>query len=214
MSQNNTQQTGTRFYFSIIEGDLKRKALPTDPETAVSKRTNKSGKEMDEYTATSIGGKIKDFNLFTEEYQGKKFTNLVINLSDIGENYVINIPAESRYYSSFVTKLPNIDFSQYVELSTFKFQPKDKLKPISGVTLKQGLGKVPDFYSKTNPLPNVPDFPTGGDLNEIKMWGLQQAISLKKVLEQQRERLFSVINTPEPVAENNNSEQVEDDLPF
>ena len=206
MAQNNRQQTGSRFYFRIIEGDLRRKALRTDENT--TKRTTKDGSEVEEFTANSLSGILKSFELVTNEYQGKKMTDLVVTLYDIGETYIIQIPVESRYFSSFVVKLPNINLNETVELSSYKFTPKDRVKALTGISIKQNGQKITDFYNKDNQLPGVPAFPADGDDSEKKMWGLQQTIALKKLLAEQQERL------KEPAKETVSNEEEDSQLPF
>lgn len=210
MAQNTKQpKTGSRFYYKIIEGDFRRKALATDEKTV--KRTKKDGTEVEEYIAKDLSGVLKSFELVQGEWQGKKMTDLVITVEDIGETYVIQIPADSKYFSSFVNKLPNLNFGERVVMSPYHFTPKDKVKPLSGITIYQDKVKVKDFYSKDNPLPGVPEFPANGDDSERKMWGLQQTIALKKVLAEQQGRLAEKTNEPEPVS---NPAEEDSDLPF
>jgi hypothetical protein len=187
MAQNTNNKTqGSRFYYKIIEGEFRRKALATDENTV--KRTTKDGTEVEEFKADSLSGDLVSFELVTQEYQGKKMTDLVVTLHDIGETYIIQIPVESRYFQSFVNKLPNMDFSEPVNLMAYKFTPKDKVKPVSGIAIKQDGHKIEDYYNKNNPLPGVPEFPANGDDSEKKMWGLQQTIALKKLLTEQQGR--------------------------
>lgn len=212
MAQNNTTRTqGSKFYYKIIEGELRRKALATDENTV--KRTTKDGTEVEEFKADSLTGSLKSFELVTQEYQGKKMTDLVVTLYDIGETYILQIPVESRYFSSFINKLPNINLNDNIELGSYKFTPKDRVKPVSGIFIKQNGNKVFDFYSKDNPLPGVPEFPMNGDDSEKKMWGLQQTIALKKVLAEQQGRLAKEGNefAQEPA---NTPAEGEDDIPF
>ena len=66
MAQLNNTTTGTRYYYNIIEGDLRRKALATDAPEFIVKRTTKQGKEVDEFVAKSgLSGVIGAFELAT-----------------------------------------------------------------------------------------------------------------------------------------------------
>ncbi len=209
MAQHTRQATGSRFYYKIIEGEFRRKALATDENTV--KRTAKDGTELEEFKADYLSGELKSFELVTQEYQGKKMTDLVVTLYDIGETYIIQIPVESRYFQSFINKLPNIDFSEPVNMMAYRFTPKDKVKAVSGISIKQDGHKVEDYHNKNNPLPNVPDFPVNGDDSEKKMWGLQQTIALKKLLAEQQVRFKDQQNTQEPA---NKEAEENSDLPF
>lgn len=210
MAENNNHQHGKRLYYSVIDGELRRKANPEDNQEYVKKRTRKDGVEVSEYVPSSISGIISSFEIRTEDFQGKKISKLSITLSDVGEEYVIQIPVDSRYFGSFVQKLPNIKFNNSVEISVYDFVDKAN-KKVAGVTVKQN-GKVADYFTKDNPLPNVSAYPFDGDDDEKKLWGIQRTKALKSVVVSQYDRLKNELVADMPVSESiiNNSE----DLPF
>jgi len=133
----------------------------------------------------------------TEDFQGKKISKLNVTLTDVGEEYMIQFSVDSRYFGSFVAKLPNINFNKSVEVSVYDFTDKFN-KKVAGVTVKQG-SKVPDFYTKENPLPGVSAYPSDGDDDEKKLWGIQRTKALKLVVSSQYDRLKSELQLDAPV---------------
>jgi hypothetical protein len=218
MAQNNNTTSGaTKFYFNIIEGELRRKAKQDDDQQFVRNRTNKSGLEVSEFAVGSLSGILENFGVVTEEYNGKKMSSLVLNIRDVDELYIVNIPVDSKYFGTLVRRLPNIDFSSYVTISPYDFVAKDNGKRKVGISVKQNNNKVLDAFSKENPLPGVGEFPIGGDDDEVKLWGIQYTKALKQLVASQLERLnVSKVNAqvaavaPEVDTQDNPA----DDLPF
>jgi hypothetical protein len=187
MAENNRTQS-RKVYYSVIDGELRRKARQEDNIEYVKKRTRKDGTEVSEYVASSISGNIKSFEIKTEDFGGKKISKLSIDIQDIGDEYNIQIPVESRYFSSFITKLPNLSQNNFIELSVYDFVDKSG-KKVAGVTIKLENGeKVTDFYNKENPIPGVPNYPANGDDDEKKLWGIQRTKALKSILNEQSSR--------------------------
>ena len=207
MAENNNNQHSKRLYYSVIDGELRRKANPEDNQEYVKKRTRKDGVEVSEYVPSSISGTISSFEIKTEDFQGKKISRLNVTLSDVGEEYLIQFPVDSRYFGSFVSKLPNVKFNNSVEISVYDFTDKTG-KKVAGVLVKQG-SKVPDFFTKENPLPGVSAYPFDGDDDEKKLWGIQRTKALKSVVVGQYERLKS-----ELVADAPSVSDYSDDIPF
>jgi len=209
MAENNNNQHSKRLYYSVIDGELRRKANPEDNQEYVKKRTRKDGVEVSEYVPSSISGIISSFEIKTEDFQGKKISRLHVTLSDVGEEYLIQFPVESRYFGSFVSKLPNVKFNNSVEISVYDFTDKSG-KKVAGVLVKQG-SKVPDFFTKENPLPGVSAYPFDGDDDEKKLWGIQRTKALKSVVVNQYERLKSELVADAPSVSNSD---YSDDIPF
>jgi hypothetical protein len=207
MAENNNNQHSKRLYYSVIDGELRRKANPEDNQEYVKKRTRKDGVEVSEYVPSSISGVISSFEIKTEDFQGKKISRLNVTLSDVGEEYLIQFPVESRYFGSFVSKLPNVKFNNSVEISVYDFTDKTG-KKVAGVLVKQG-SKVPDFFTKENPLPGVSAYPFDGDDDEKKLWGIQRTKALKAVVVGQYERLKSELVVDAPSVSD-----YSDDIPF
>jgi len=196
MAENNNSQHAKRLYYSVIDGELRRKVNPDDNQEYIKKRTRKDGTEVSEYVPSSISGYVSSFEIKTEDFQGKKISKLNLVIVDNGDEYVIQFPVESRYFGSFVGKLPNVDFGSEVEVSVYDFVDRTN-KKVAGVTIKSNGNKVSDAFSKSNPLPGVMDYPASGDDDEKKLWGIQRTKALKGVLQAQYERLKSNIEEQE-----------------
>lgn len=207
MAENNNTQHSKRLYYSVIDGELRRKANPEDNQEYVKKRTRKDGVEVSEYVPSSISGTISSFEIKSEEFNGKKISRLNVTLTDSGDEYLIQFPVESRYFGSFVQKLPNINFEKPVDISVYDFTDKFN-KKVAGVTVKQG-SKISDFYTKENPLAGVSPYPADGDDDEKKLWGIQRTKALKSVVSSQYERLKSELVVDAPVVSD-----YSEDIPF
>jgi len=138
-------------YLYIINGKLTQKV--TEGADGAVQRTNKKGTVVYEKHFSSVAGYIKDLKI-----EGSDFgDNLIVHMIDGGENCQIQISVESRYFTSFVAKIGNVDTSQGVEIKTFSFQPEDK--KVSGVNFYQSGGKVDYFINKDNQPEGYPPFP-------------------------------------------------------
>jgi hypothetical protein len=209
MAENNNSQHAKRLYYSVIDGELRRKANPEDNQEYVKKRTRKDGVEVTEYVPSSISGNVSSFEIKTEDFQGKKISKLNVTLTDIGEEYLIQFPVESRYFGSFVSKLPNVNFANPVEISVYDFIDKSN-KKVAGVTVKQG-SKITDYFTKDNPLPGVSAYPFDGDDDEKKLWGIQRTKALKAVVIGQYDRLKSDLVVGDQSESNSDYSE---DIPF
>lgn len=207
MAENNNHNHSKKLYYSVIDGSLRRKANPEDNQEYVKKRTRKDGVEVSEYVPSSISGYISNFEIKTEDFQGKKISKLHVTLSDSGEEYLIQFSVDSRYFGSIVSKLPNIDFNKSVEVSVYDFTDKFN-KKVAGVTVKQG-SKIADYYTKENPLPGVSSYPADGDDDEKKLWGIQRTKALKAVVAGQYDRLKNELQIDSPV-----QSAYSEDVPF
>lgn len=209
MAENRIPSSGSKTYYSIIEGEIRRKAKPGDDEQYIRKRVNKSQQEVQEFAVGALTGRIKNVAVIVKDFNGKKISNLELDLEDVGEVYQLQIPVESKYFGSLVEKLPNLDYNQYVNVSVYDWTPAGE-KRKTGVSIKQNNNKVPSFYSKENPLPGVGDFPRTGEDEDVKLWGIQRTKALKKVVESENLRL----RAPQPTATPQVANHEPDDLPF
>lgn len=110
---------GSSKYYSIFEGTFRRVVTP-DTEGAV-KRTNKNGRDVYEMVLEALDGYITRMYVYTHaEYKEQ----LVITLMDKDGLYVIELPLNSGYASSFLTRVENIDFKRPVELRPYEIADK------------------------------------------------------------------------------------------
>lgn len=209
MAENNNNQHSKKLYYSVIDGELRRKANPDDNQEHVKKRTRKDGVEVMEYVPSSLSGFVSSFEIKTEDFQGKKISRLNVTLSDAGHEYLVQFAVESRYFGSFVSKLPNVNFNNPVDISVYDFIDKSG-KKVAGVTIKQGA-KVTDYFTKDNPLPGVSSYPFDGDDDEKKLWVIQRTKALKTVVIGQYDRLKNELVSD---VQGTQASDLSTDLPF
>jgi hypothetical protein len=132
-------------YWSIMGGQLARKVDASFEGAKM--RTNKAGVQVWEELTRALMGKIRDVNVFENTFDNKKIKQLVIKLiPKDGWLYVINIPVQSRYYGSFLEKLPNILLKDSVEIAPYDFEDEKTKRKNQGITIKQNDVKLQSYY--------------------------------------------------------------------
>jgi hypothetical protein len=100
-----------------------------------------------EIAYSSVTGKIKGMDKRDHEYG----TDLTLIVEDGDQRYAIQMPFSSRYSSSFLKAVPNLNLSDEVKLAPWAMTDKnDPTKQVTGITMYQG-GKVPSYYTKEDP---------------------------------------------------------------
>ena len=133
-------------YLSVADGYLVRSYKEANANT--TERVTKTGKlvyeeKFKDLTALLISGETK------ENDYGKQWAFKFINE---GVTYIVNISYSSRYASSFLKALPNIDLSIPVKFMPWSMVDKnDSLKKITGITCYQNGNKIAPAFTKDNP---------------------------------------------------------------
>ena len=133
-------------YLSVADGYLVRSYKEANANT--TERVTKTGKlvyeeKFNDLTALLISGETK------ENDYGKQWAFKFI---DEGVTYIVNISYSSRYASSFLKALPNIDLSIPVKFMPWSIIDKnDPLKKITGITCYQNGNKIAPAFTKDNP---------------------------------------------------------------
>ena len=133
-------------YLSVADGYLVRSYKEANANT--TERVTKTGKlvyeeKFKDLTALLISGETK------ENDYGKQWAFKFI---DEGVTYIVNISYSSRYASSFLKALPNIDLSISVKFMPWSMVDKnDSLKKITGITCYQNGNKIAPAFTKDNP---------------------------------------------------------------
>lgn len=113
-----------------------------------STRTTKTGKTVHEEKFDYIEGILISLKTKENDY-GKQYT---LGVQDGDDKFYINISYSSRYATSFLKALPNIDISKPVKLMPWSMADKnDATKKITGITMWQGGEKITPFYTKEAP---------------------------------------------------------------
>lgn len=133
-------------YLSVADGNLVRQHKQANADTV--ERITKTGKQVFEEHFKDLKAKLVDLETRENDY-GKQWQ---LKFKDGEDNYIIQIPYSSRYASSFLKALPNVDLTEPVRFMPWSMQDKnDATKKVTGITLYQTGGKIASFYSKENP---------------------------------------------------------------
>jgi len=134
-------------YWNITGGKFARNA--NEGEAGAMKRENKFKKIVWEIFSDGLTGNIIDVNVYENSFDGIKTKQLVIKLIPVeGWVYVINVSKESRYFNSFIEKLPNININEKVELYPYNFEDKETGKKQTGITVIQNGIKITTAYKE------------------------------------------------------------------
>lgn len=133
-------------YLSVADGNLVRQHKQANAQT--TERITKTGKLVYEERFKDLTAKLDGITTRENDY-GKQWQ---LRFQDGGDYYVISLPYSSRYASTFLKVLPNIDLAK--ELRFMPWAMKDKMDPtkiITGITLYQDGEKVAPYYTKEDP---------------------------------------------------------------
>lgn len=133
-------------YLSVADGNLVRQHKQANAQT--TERLTKTGKLVYEERFKDLTAKLDGITTRENDY-GKQWQ---LKFQDGGDYYVISLPYSSRYASSFLKVLPNIDLSQEIRFMPWAMKDKmDATKTITGITLYQNGEKIAPYYTKEDP---------------------------------------------------------------
>jgi hypothetical protein len=145
MALNSTGGSNTIF-LSISDGALTRTFKEANQNTR--ERVTKTGRLVHEQHFRDVEGLITGLETRENDY-GKQWW---LSLEDGDEKYIITMPYSSRYASSFLKALPNLDKSKNVKIMPWSMTDKqDASKKVTGVTMYQDGIKVLPAYTKDEP---------------------------------------------------------------
>jgi hypothetical protein len=176
-------------YLSVADGNLVRQHKQATERT--TERLTKTGKLVFEERFKDLTAKLENITTRTNEYG----TQWQLEFSDGDATYIVSLPYSSRYSSSFLKALPNVDVSKELRFMPWAMKDKqDATKTITGVTLYQDGEKIAPAYTKENPngLPQMV---------KIKVKGKEQwdDSDMMQFLEQIAFKLFADQNDNNPV---------------
>jgi hypothetical protein len=188
MALSNLGGTNTT-YLSVADGNLVRQHKQATERT--TERLTKTGKLVFEERFKDLTAKLENITTRTNEYG----TQWQLEFTDGDATYIVSLPYSSRYSSSFLKALPNVDVSKELRFMPWAMKDKqDATKTITGVTLYQDGEKIAPAYTKENPngLPQMV---------KIKVKGKEQwdDSDMMQFLEQMAFKLFADANDNNPV---------------
>ena len=133
-------------YLSVADGNLVRQHKQANDRT--SERLTKTGKLVFEERFKDLTAKLDGIDTRENDY-GKQCQ---LKFQDQGDFYIVSLPYSSRYASSFLKALPNLDLSKEVRFMPWAMKDKnDATKTITGITLYQDGEKIAPYYTKEDP---------------------------------------------------------------
>lgn len=226
-----TRNEQQKVFWSVFNGKLSRKAH--EGEEGAVQRTNKLGKKVTEVYRDGLEGLLYDINIDETTFDKTKVKSLKITLTNNGIFHVINFPKESRYFGSFLEKVPNIKGGSDIQIRPYNFEDENE-KKIIGVNVFQSGNKLTsgyktrkgDKWTYNNGFPPFPEnwntlaerekkiyFMDVDDFweNEVKIWRKNNAPDYKAA----REEYDNDEQNQQPQAKNNKyRKETTDDLPF
>lgn len=230
MSNSNpfTESNEKAIYFSVFQGKISMsvKASQAKDEGVIT-RTNKDGVEVYERHFDAIAGIITKIELKLPPQDKPTFgKQWVITFNKGGLVAKLNMKYDSGYALGFLKRLPNIDFNKEVKLRPSFFIPEGKTKEGAFMSVYNGGNKVEPYFTKDNPngLPQLEEVVFKGE----KQWdNSKQMAYFETVVEAANTKIKSLLpdgdiqpsgdgnaTISSSVPQNNNTSEVEDDLPF
>jgi len=183
-----SQLGGTNtIYLSVADGNLVRQHKQATERT--TERITKTGKLVYEERFKDLTAKLVKIDTKENDY-GKQWQ---LNFTDGEVTYIVSLPFSSRYASSFLKALPNVNLYKEVRFMPWAMKDKnDVTKTITGITLYQDGNKIAPAYTKEDPngLPQM---------TKIKVKGKEQwdDSDMMLFLENMANNIFSVVTATE-----------------
>ena len=183
-----SQLGGTNtIYLSVADGNLVRQHKQATERT--TERITKTGKLVYEERFKDLTAKLVKIDTKENDY-GKQWQ---LNFTDGEVTYIVSLPFSSRYASSFLKALPNVNLYKEVRFMPWAMKDKnDATKTITGITLYQDGNKIAPAYTKEDPngLPQM---------TKIKVKGKEQwdDSDMMLFLENMANNIFSVLTATE-----------------
>jgi len=171
-------------YLSVSDGNLVRQHKTANDCT--TERVTKTGKLVFEERFKDLTGNITNVNTRENDY-GKQWQ---LTFQDGADTYIVSMPYSSRYASSFLKALPNINIEEPLRFMPWAMKDKnDVSKTVTGITMYQDDTKIAPAYTK--------DAPNGlPQMEKIKVKGKEQwdDSAMMEFLEQTALKIFAKHN--------------------
>jgi len=171
-------------YLSVSDGNLVRQHKTANDRT--TERVTKTGKLVFEERFKDLTGNITNVNTRENDY-GKQWQ---LTFQDGADTYIVSMPYSSRYASSFLKALPNINIEESLRFMPWAMKDKnDVSKTVTGITMYQDDTKIAPAYTK--------DTPNGlPQMEKIKVKGKEQwdDSAMMEFLEQTALKIFAKHN--------------------
>ena len=133
-------------YLSVSDGNLVRQHKTANDRT--TERVTKTGKLVFEERFKDLTGMITNVSTRENDY-GKQWQ---LTFTDGADTYIVSMPYSSRYASSFLKALPNINIAEPLRFMPWAMKDKnDVSKTVTGITCYQDGVKIAPAFTKEEP---------------------------------------------------------------
>jgi hypothetical protein len=133
-------------YLSVSDGNLVRQHKTANDRT--TERVTKTGKLVFEERFKDLTGIITNVNTRENDY-GKQWQ---LTFTDGPDTYIVSIPFSSRYASSFLKAVPNVDATKPLRFMPWAMKDKnDVSKTVTGITMYQDGNKIAPAFTRDEP---------------------------------------------------------------
>lgn len=136
-------------YYHLFDGSICR-TVKTPTEESKS-RVNKNGEQVNEVFVGGLSGKLTDIKHREFEVNGVKEYSWEFTIEDADGRYILSLPVNSRISQQLLSRLPNVDFSKEIALTTGKGFDEDKGKEFQWCNVHQGKDKIASHFTKETP---------------------------------------------------------------
>jgi hypothetical protein len=145
-------------YINILSSDGTFRQTVTEGTPGAVRRDweTKDGAKGTKYELVygSLDGVITGISFYDGDF-GK---NLILEMTDGDDKYVVSMATGMPFFEDFAKKLPNIDKTKPVSLAPYAFED-DKGKTRKGVTVTQDGKKLQNYYYDFSGKENINGFP-------------------------------------------------------
>lgn len=136
-------------FLGINEGKITQRVKEGD--SGAEPRVKTDGTIIYERRFGYITGLLTGISIKSTPYGTTEIKSFVLQLSDVGENYQLEINYDSAYAKSFLKSIlnPEVDFSQNITLTPWYKVQNDKKK--SAIYLSQNGKQIDWYFTKDNP---------------------------------------------------------------
>jgi hypothetical protein len=133
-------------YLSVSDGNLVRQHKTANDRT--TERVTKTGKLVFEERFKDLTGIITNVNTRENDY-GKQWQ---LTFTDGPDTYIVSMPFSSRYASSFLKAVPNVDATKPLRFMPWAMKDKnDVSKTVTGITMYQDGNKIAPAFTRDEP---------------------------------------------------------------
>ena len=141
------EKKGNKMFLKVINGKITQ-ALKGKTETSVE-RVNSNNEIVHENRFGGLQGWICGLTIDEESDFG---TQILIDVTEKGSNYQIQVPLKSGYAYDFLSRVESTDFTKHVVLNTYKIPREDNKSKFNYVfTIQQEGVKIAKRYTKEHP---------------------------------------------------------------